>query len=237
MGLAVEGHVDGFTHTHVVEVFVLGIHGDVAGDQGLDFFNLEFRVLLDRRHVIGLGIERHLALVGAQFLQAHVAVDGDGEHQRIGRRLAAEIVRVGLEADLGVLVVTLEDERAGADRLAVQLGGLARLEQLVAVFGGVDRGEAHGHVPQERCFRAGEGDHHGVIIGLVHRLEQAFEGHAFEVRVADAGLVVPRVRRVELTAQAPQHIIGVEFASGREVVGLVELHPLAQVEGVGQAVR
>ncbi|MOA01550.1 hypothetical protein D3C78_1209650 [compost metagenome] len=48
---------------------------------------------------------------------------------------------------------------------------------------------------------------------------------------------MPRVRRVELTAQAPQHVIGVEFASGREVVGLVELHPLAQVESVGQAVR
>ncbi|MNP15744.1 hypothetical protein D3C76_1081140 [compost metagenome] len=215
---------------------MLGIHGDVAGDQGLDFFNLEFRVLLDRRHVIGLGIERHLALVGAQFLQAHVAVDGDGEHQRIGRRLAAEIVRVGLEADLGVLVVTLEDERAGADRFAVQLGGLARLEQLVAVFGGVDRGKAHGHVAQERRFRSAEGNHHGVLVSLADRLEQFLEPHALEVRVADAGLVMPGVVRVELAIEAPQHVIGVEVTSWLEVVGGVELHPLTQMEGVGQTV-
>ncbi|MNO49877.1 hypothetical protein D3C76_402380 [compost metagenome] len=236
VGLAVEGHVDGFAHTHIAEVFVFGVHGDVAGDQCFGIGHLELGVGLDRRHVLRLGVQRHLAFVGAQLLQAYVAVVGDGENQGIGRWLATEIVRVGLVAYLGVLVVALEDERAGADRLAVQLGGFTGLEQLVAVLGGVDRGEAHGHVAQKRCFRAGQGDDHGAIVGLVHRLEQFAKGHAFEIWVADAGLVVPGVLRVELAAQAPQHVIGIEVAGRGEVVGGVELHPLAQVEGVGQAI-
>ncbi|MNP15334.1 hypothetical protein D3C76_1076880 [compost metagenome] len=89
---------------------------------------------------------------------------------------------------------------------------------------------------QERCFRPGEGDHHGVVVGLDHRFEQLLERHAFKIRVADTGLVVPRVVRVKLAVEAPQHIVGVEVAGWLEVVGGVELHPLAQVEGVGQPV-
>ncbi|MNH42091.1 hypothetical protein D3C79_1037160 [compost metagenome] len=75
-----------------------------------------------------------------------------------------------------------------------------------------------------------------MVVGFVHRLEQLLEGHAFEVRVADAGLVVPWMGGVELAAQAPQHIVGVEFTGRGEVLGAVELHPLAQVKRVGQAV-
>ncbi|MCY1451419.1 hypothetical protein D9M71_682860 [compost metagenome] len=75
-----------------------------------------------------------------------------------------------------------------------------------------------------------------MVVGLVHGLEQAFEGHAFEIRITNTGLVVPRVGRVELAAQAPQHVVGVEVAGRLEVLGGVELHALAQVEGVGQAI-
>ena len=45
----------------------------------------------------------------------------DQEDELVDRRLAAPIVRIGLEADDGVLVVADELERPGADRGAVEL--------------------------------------------------------------------------------------------------------------------
>ncbi|MNZ33989.1 hypothetical protein D3C78_513590 [compost metagenome] len=236
VGLAVEGHVDGFAYTYVAQVFVLGVERDVTGGQGFHLGDFQLGVVLDAGDVVGLGIQRHLAFVGLELLQAHIVVAGDGEDQRIGRWLAAEVVGVGLVADLGVLDVALENERAGADRFAVEFGGLVGLEQLVAVLGGIDRGEGHGQVRQERRFRAGEGEDHGVIVGFLDALEQVLETHALEIREADAGLVVPRVVRVQLASETPQHVVGIHLAGRREVVGGVELHPFAQMEGVGQAV-
>ena len=224
------------THSCVAHVFVGGVQGSVAGGHGRQFIDFQVRVFLDARDVVGLRIQRDLAFVGLELLQAHVVVGGDRQDQRVGRRLAAEVVRVGLEAHLGVLGVAGEDERAGADRLGVEVIGLAGLEQLVGVFGGVNRGKRHGQVGQERCFRTGQGEDHGVIVGLLDALEQFLEAHAFEVRVAHVGLGVPRVFRVQLALEAPKHVVGVQVARGFEIVGGVELDVVTQVEGVGQAI-
>ncbi|MCY1439745.1 hypothetical protein D9M71_559950 [compost metagenome] len=128
MGLAVEGDIDGFAHAHIAQVLVFSVERDVAGGQCFHLGHFQFGVGLDAGDVVGLGIQRHLALVGLELLQAHVVVIGDGENQRIGWRLAAKVLRVGLVANLRVLVVALEDERAGADWFAVEVGGLVSLE-------------------------------------------------------------------------------------------------------------
>jgi len=75
-----------------------------------------------------------------------------------------------------------------------------------------------------------------MVIGLLHALEQFLEAHAFKVRVAHAGFVVPRVFRVQLTLEAPEHVVCIHVARGFEVVGGVELDVVAQMKCIGQAV-
>ena len=48
---------------------------------------------------------------------------------------------------------------------------------------------------------------------------------------------MPWVLRVQLTLEAPQHVIGVHLTRGLEIIGGLELHAVAQVEGVAEAVR
>ncbi|MDT4828147.1 hypothetical protein FQZ97_615150 [compost metagenome] len=234
--LLVDRQVDGLAHARVVQRLVLGIEGDVGGQQGVGAVHRQARFLLQLRHVGRLGVERDLALAAAQFLHAHVGVEGDGEHQVVDRRLAAEVVRIGLVADLCVAGVAAEDEGAGADRLGVEPVLPAGLEQLVAVLGRVDGGEAHGHVGEEGRLRVVQGEAHGQVVELVHRLDQLAHVHRFEVGVAAWRRVVPGMLRVQRAPEAPEHVVGVEVAVGLEVRGAVELHPRAQVEGVGQPV-
>ncbi len=224
------------THPCVAHVLVRGVQRGVAGGHRRQLCHFQVRVGFHARHVIRFRIQRDLAFVGLEFLQAHIVVGGDRQDQRVSRRLATEVVRVGLEAHLGVFGVAGKDERPGADRLGVQVIGLAGLEQLVGVFGGVNRGKRHGQVGQEWGFRAGQGKYDGVVVGLRYALEQFLEAHAFKVRVAHVGLVVPRVVRVQLALEAPKHVVGIHVARGFEVVGGVELDVVTQVERVGQAI-
>ncbi len=48
--------------------------------------------------------------------------------------------------------------------------------------------------------------------------------------------LVERVVLVDHALDREDHVVGVEVAAGLEVVGGVELHTLAQLEGVGQAI-
>ena len=116
------------------------------------------------------------------------------------------------------------------------LCGFTGLEQLVGVLGRVDRVERHGDVPQKRRLGVVEGDLDGHVVNFVDALEQVFKAHAFKVGVADQGKFVPRVIRVQLALKAPEHIIGIEGAGRFEIVGAVELHAGAQVEGVFESV-
>ena len=169
-------------------------------------------------------------------MQAHIAVGGDGEDQVIAGRLATEVVRVGLEAYLGILVIAHEDKRAGADGLVVEVGGFAGLEQLVGVFGRIDGVERHGHVAQEWRFRVVEGDFHRHVVHFFDAFKQILEAHAFKVGITDQRQFVPRVIRVQLALKTPDHIVGVQVSGRFEVIGGMELHAGAQVEGVFKAV-
>ena len=237
IGLLVKGHVDGFAHAHIAQVLVTGIHGDIAGHQGGQFIDLEVGVFADVLDVIGFGIQRDLAFVGLEFLQAHVAVGGDGEDQVVAGRLAAKVIRVGLEANLGVLVVTHENKWPGADRLVVEVGGFAGLEQLVGVFGGVDGVERHGHVAQKRRFRVVESDFYRQVVNFLDALEQVLETHAFKVGVTDQRQFVPRVIRVQLALKTPDHVIGVQGSGRFEIISGVKLYVGTQVKCVFKPVR
>ena len=183
-GLLVQREVDRLAHARVVERLVLGVDGNVGGQQGIDLVHRQVRVLLQARHVLRFRVQRDLALAGTDLLHAHVGIEGNGEHQVVDRRLAGVVVRVRRVADLGVLGVALEDERPGADRLVVQLALLAGGEQLVAVLGGIDGREGHRHIAQERRFGTVEDEAHGELVDLFHRLDQLAHAHRVEVGVA-----------------------------------------------------
>ncbi|MNZ63699.1 hypothetical protein D3C78_818530 [compost metagenome] len=81
-----------------------------------------------------------------------------------------------------------------------------------------------------------QGEAHGVLVELVDGGDQAGQTHRFGIGKAARGQSMPGMLRVELALEAPQHVIGIEFAGRLEVVGTVKLHALAQVEGVAQAI-
>ncbi|MOA17190.1 hypothetical protein D3C78_1374360 [compost metagenome] len=146
------------------------------------------------------------------------------------------VVLVALEADLRVFLVLAEHERPGADRLLVDVGRLALLEQLLGVFGRLDRGEAHGQVLDERGIDAVEGELDGVVVELLHLGDVLVHAHVGEVRELGGVGLAERHVLVEHSIEGEQDVVGVEFAGRLEEVGGVELDPFTQVEGVGQAV-
>ncbi|MDT4836433.1 hypothetical protein FQZ97_701310 [compost metagenome] len=236
VGAAVEGEVDGLAYPHVVQRRVAGVDADVGDEQGVQFEDVQRRVLAQGGDVGGARVDRHLAGAGLELLHAHIGIGGDGEQQPVHRRLAGPIVRVGAEAHLGILAIALEDEGAGAHRLAIEPLRCAGLEQLVGVLGGIDGGEAHGEIGEEGCLGMFQGEAYAVVALLLDALDQLPQGHGFGVGEAARGQLVPGVVRVELALEAPEHIVGSELAAGREPGGGVELHALAQLEFVDQAV-
>ena len=236
VGLAVEGQVDGLAHAHIIQRLVPGVDGDIGGEQRVQLQHLQVLVLAQRRHVARARKQRHLAGASLELLNARVGIGGDGQQQAVERRLAAPVVRVAGEAHLGVLGVAFEDEGAGADRLAVELFRRFGVEQLFGVLGGIDGGEAHGQVGEERRLGVFQGEAHAVFVERPDLGDQLGEAHSLEIGEAARGQLVPVVLLVALALEAPQHVVGIQFAARREPGRLMKFHPLAQGEGVGQAV-
>lgn len=168
---------------------------------------------------------------------AHRGVGVDGEDQVVDLHLVRlPVVLVALEADLRILLVAAEHERAGADRLLVDVAGLALLEQLRGVFGGLDRWEGHRQVLDEGRVDLVEGELHRMLVELLDPGDVLVQAHVGEVgKLGGVGLA-ERMILVEHAFEGEQHVVGIEFAGRLEVVGTVELHALAQVEGIGLAV-
>ena len=114
---------------------MLAIDGHKRGHEGRGLCHGQCRILGGSCNVQRLGREGNLAFIATQLLQAHVGIRGDGKNQPIHRRLAGKVVWVGLVAHHGVFLETVEDERPGADRLAVHQLGRARFHQFVGIFG------------------------------------------------------------------------------------------------------
>ncbi|MNF93211.1 hypothetical protein D3C84_758790 [compost metagenome] len=152
---------------------MLAIDSDESRHEGFGLFYLQCRIFAGGGDIQRLGRQGDLALVGLELLQAHVGVRGDGEDQRIDCGLAGKVVRVGPVADHRVLLEAVEHERAGADRLAVELFRRTGLEQLIGIFGGIDRGKAHAQGGEEGRVRVIKGEAHGQRVDSVDLLDQA----------------------------------------------------------------
>ncbi|MCY1535890.1 hypothetical protein D9M68_713150 [compost metagenome] len=77
---------------------------------------------------------------------------------------------------------------------------------------------------------------HAVFVELVDAFDQLRHGHGLGIGEAAHGQFVPRVLRIELALETPQHIVGVEVAARGEPGGAVKLYALAQIQGVVQAI-
>ncbi len=236
VGGLVERQVQRLAHAHVIQRRVAGVDADIGGEQRVQFQHLQPSIGLERGDVHRTRIQGDLAVAGLEPLLADVGLGGDGQQQAVDGRGTIPVVGVGAKAHLGILGIAFEDERAGADGLAVEALGCMLGEQLVGVLGRIDGGETHGQVGQEWRFRVPEHEAHAIVVELFHTLDQLPQAHGFGVGKAAQRQLVPGVIRVELTLEAPQHIVGVEGASRGERRVAVEFHPLAQVEGVAQTV-
>ena len=177
-----------------------------------------------------------MALAGLELLVAHVGIGRDREDQVVDLGLAGPVVRMGLVADHRVLLVGDQLERACADRLQVGLLWHARGVHLLGILGRMDRREVHAQVGDEGGLRYGQSELHRMIVDLLDRLDDVRHVHRLEVLVASARHLVEGMGLVLLAVEAEQHVIGIEIPRRREVLGRVELHVLAQLEGVGEPV-
>ncbi|MNM76769.1 hypothetical protein D3C81_886010 [compost metagenome] len=75
-----------------------------------------------------------------------------------------------------------------------------------------------------------------MVVDLLHLGDVGVHAHVGEVGELGGVRLAERVVLVEHAVEGEQHVVGVEVAGRLEVVGGVELHALAQVEGVGLAV-
>nr|GEV65417.1 hypothetical protein [Tanacetum cinerariifolium] len=133
--------------------------------------DLEVGIFLDAGDVVRLGVERDLALVGLEFLQAHVVIRGDGEDQRLTLEAPDHVIGVHVagwfEVFGGVELDALAQvERIGQTVIADFPGvgqrgndlGRARLEVHQTVIDGFRRSiSGHGRGVERRVetFRTG----------------------------------------------------------------------------------
>ncbi|MNB91123.1 hypothetical protein D3C75_381980 [compost metagenome] len=243
--LLVDGHVHGLAHfqlRHRVWLVVAldlvhHVVGDVAQVEPGLLRHLQGLVFLERLQVGRTREQGDLALVLLQLLDAYRRVGGDGEDQVVDLDVVRlPVVLVPCVADVGVFLVALEHERAGADRLLVDVGCLAFLEQLGSVLGGLDRGEAHGHVLDERGINVLEGELDSFVVDFIDLGDVGVHPHVGEVREFGRVRFAERIILVNHAIKGEQHVVGVELTSRFEIRGSVELDAFTQVEGVGQAV-
>ncbi len=232
----VESEVDRLAHFRLVQWRMLAVNAHESGHERVSLFDFQRRLLQRSLYVQWFWRQGDLAFIAPQLLQAHVGVRRDGEDQWVDRRLATEIVRIGLVANRRVFLKAIEHERAGADRLAVEFVGGAGLHQFVGIFGGIDRGETHAQGSEEGRIRMVEGKTHGQRVEGVDLLDQARQLHRLRMGEAALGDFVPRVGRVEHAVEAELDVFGTQLAARFEVVGCMKFHLRVQLEHVGQAV-
>ncbi|MNN04492.1 hypothetical protein D3C81_1172210 [compost metagenome] len=103
---------------------MLGVVGDIAEVEAWLLQHLQLAVLLEGWQVGRAWVQGDLAFAAAQLLDAHRWVGVDRKHQVVEFHLVRRpVVLVAFEADLRILLVALKHERAGTDRLLVDVAG------------------------------------------------------------------------------------------------------------------
>ena len=235
--LLVHRHVQRLAHFEFVERRVGDVVGDIADVEPGLLRHVQVRVFFQCVQVRRAGEQGDLAFAGFEFLHAHGGVGVDGEDQVVDLHLIRlPVFLVALETDHRVLLVAAEHEWARADRLLVDIGGLASFEQAVGVFGGLDRGEAHRQVLDKGGVDFVEAELDGHVVEFFDLGDVCVHTHVGEVGELRRVGFAERVVFIEHALEGEQHVIGVEVAARCEVVGGVEFHLGAQVKGVAQAV-
>ena len=179
-----------------------------------------------------------LAFAFLELLHTHRRVGGDGEDQVVDFDVfRLPVILVAGVTDVRIFLVALEHKRTGADRLLVDVLSLAFLEQLRGVFSGLNGREAHGHVLDERSVDSLERELDGVVVKFLDLIDIGIHAHVGEVRELGRVGFAERIVFVEHAVEREQHVIGIEVTRRLEVRRGVELHPVAQMESVGQDVR
>ncbi len=217
--------------------FVAHVVRDVAEVEAWLLDDLQAFVCLEAGEVRRTRVDRDLAFVGLELLHARGGVGHDGEDQlvdfhpaRVPEFLVAPV------ANLRILLIALKHERPCTDRLLIDVAHVALGHQLFGVLGGENAGEVHRDVLDECRIDRIEGEDDGQRVGLLDGLDLLVQAHAGEVgelgRVSDT----ERMIGLEHAIEGEQHVVGVEVTAGLEVLVAVELHALAQMKRVDQAV-
>ena len=212
--------------------------GDVTEVEACLFWHLQVGVFLEGLEVGRAREERDLALVLLELLDTYRRVGGDGKDQVVDLDVfRLPVVLVAGVADVRVFLVALEHKRAGADRLLVDIGHFAFLEQLVGVLGGLDGGKTHGQVLDKCGIDRVQGELDGLVIDLFHLGDVFIHAHVGEIREFGGVGLTERHVLVEHAVEREEHVISIEIAGRLEVRRGVELDAITQVEGPCQVIR
>ena len=199
--------------------------------------HLQIRVFTQGLEVGRTREEGDLALVLLELLDAYRGVSGDGEDQVVDLDVfRLPVILVAGVADVRVFLVALEHKRAGADRLLVDIGRLAFLEQFVGVLGGLDGCKVHRHVLDKRGIDRVQGELDGLVVDFFHLGDVFVHAHVGEIREFGGVSLTERHVFVEHAVEREKHVVGVEIAGWLEVRGGVELDAITQVEGPCQVI-
>lgn len=205
--LLVDRHVQRLAHHRIVERCLLRVVGEVADVQPFLLHHVDAVVIHHRLNVGGVRIGHHVAFAGGQLLVADRGVGRDREDQIVDLRQAFfPVFGVLGVTDHRVLLVGHEFERSGPDGLLVQHLGRAGFVHRVGVFLGLDRGEVHGEVRDERCFGTGQHELDRHVVDLLDGRDQVGHRHTVEV--------FPGAFGFHLAHEGIDHVIRVEVAGG-----------------------
>ena len=171
---------------------------------------VDVRVLLHGLEVGRVRIRHDMAFALLELRPADGCVRGDREDEVVDLRLAAPVFRERLVADDRVLLVLDERERAGADRLLVDLLRRAGLQHGVGIFLRLNARPLHGEVGQERSLRLIEREADGVVVDLLDRFQQLGHAHVAEIGVVRARDLEERVVFLPLTLEHEHDVVGVQ---------------------------
>lgn len=181
-----------------------------------------------------------MAFTGLELLYPHRSVGVDGKDQVVELDAVSALVPVLLVtgvADLGVFLVTLENERTHRPAGCLIWLALPDLSNWPAYS--AEWIEAK--LMAKFCSMAASGffqhEPDGIRINLFHLGNVAVHAHVGEIRELGTIGLVERMVLVEHALEREHHVVGVEFTRRLEVVGGVESDTAAQVESVGLAVR
>ena len=151
--MVVDRQRDRLAHIEVVERRFAGVERQISDVHPRAQRQAQARIVAQDRQLAGRRISQYVALAGQQLGEAAGAAGAQIDHHLRHARQAFPVGGVACQANILPRAVFVEQERAAADRLAVDQLLMALARQRVGVFGGQHRRVVGRQVPQERGVR------------------------------------------------------------------------------------